>query len=101
VNDELVINEWEEATNPFLTTYQATVRLEGGLPVALRLEYADLDGFANVALQWTEPGDFQNLTIPGTQLYLPDQDLTALGIAMNGELPARRIGARSEWSSLP
>jgi hypothetical protein len=90
VNGVLLIDHWQEPTE--ITTYQGIATLSGNLPASLRLEYADKDGFANVSLRWIEPGNFQDIAIPETQLYLPGQNIAALGIAMAGELPARRLG---------
>jgi hypothetical protein len=90
VNGVLLIDHWQEPTE--IITHQGIATLSGSLPASIRLEYADKDGFANVSLRWIEPGNFQDIPIPETQLYLPGQNPAALGIAMAGELPARRLG---------
>jgi hypothetical protein len=65
VNDQVLIDRWETATetNP-------TIQLDAGQSYNLRVEYAELGGDANVKLQWSSPSQAQEV-IPQSQLISP------------------------------
>jgi hypothetical protein len=86
-----LIDEWDDRRSGVLR-FQTQADLSGGEPVDVMLEYFDTDGFAYIDFQWMEPGDFVELAVPQSQLYLPDQNPSALGIAGGGVLPNRSIG---------
>jgi hypothetical protein len=92
VNDELLIDQWDESAETVIGEYLAQVALVGGVPADLRLEYVERDGFGNIALLWSEPTRFEAEIIGQNQLLLNGQDPDALGIASAGDISARRLG---------
>jgi hypothetical protein len=92
VNDALVIDGGDESIKTGEIQYfEGPAELTAGHPASVRLEYVDTDGYAHVELRWIEPGEFDGPVIPQTQLYLPGQDPTVLGIATASPLPVRRV----------
>jgi protocatechuate 3,4-dioxygenase beta subunit len=52
VNEVLIIDQWKDQG---ATAYAATVSLSSGVPAAVRLEYYEKGGDAEVSLEWTGP----------------------------------------------
>ena len=92
INGEMLVDQWDEPTGSDLARIDAPVTLVAGEIADLRLEYAERDGFGSIELLWVEPGNFDAEPLLQNDLYLPDQDPDALGIATPAELPARRLG---------
>jgi hypothetical protein len=92
VNDELVADQWDEPAGGRLTEIPVPVTFIGGELTSIRLEYAERDGFGNIALFWAEPGSYETMPLIQNQLYLPTQDPDQLGMVSFSELPARPVG---------
>jgi hypothetical protein len=92
VDGQTVVEVTEEPKEGQIFFVQGIIDLTAGVPADLILEYIDDDGAAYVEMRWTEPGDFSDLPVPQTQLFLPGQDPAALGIASSGVLPRRQVG---------
>ena len=92
VGGAVIIDVTEEPKDGQLFFAQGSAMLTVGEPSEIVVEYSDEDGAAHIELRWSEPGDFADVVIPQTQLFLPGQDSAVLGIASPGQLSPRRVG---------
>jgi hypothetical protein len=89
LDGELLIDEWaNEEPLDFFATFNAVA----GQPVAVRLEYRDGDGFAEIQLGTSDPRFFGQKPLPLDALYSPTQDPAAFAISTPTTLPTAQVG---------
>jgi CSLREA domain-containing protein len=67
VNDRLLIDDWQDHG---LVEHAATIPLQAGQPVTIRLDYYENHGQATIKLLWSTPSQPKQV-IPATQLLPP------------------------------
>lgn len=65
INDQLVINEWNDHAPSFHT---GTIQLDAGVLYDIRMEHYENGGFAVAELQWSSPSQSLEI-VPQSQLY--------------------------------
>lgn len=93
----VLIDVWSEPVfypGESIAYADASIDLVSGEAVDLLIEYFDDNAHGFLSFIWYEPGSFTENTTPQSQLYLPDQDLTAFGISTPSRIADRRMGQR-------
>lgn len=84
INNKLLVDKW---TNETGITYSDTINLVAGQKYDIKVEYYDLNGNANIKLEWESAQQVRQV-VPNSQLYLPDELPTEVtpGATVNEEL---------------
>ena len=69
VDGKLVIDKWTSKTVPWDKSYIVTKPLAAGRKYAIKLEYVEKTGNAQISLWWSCPNQPVRVIIPQSQLY--------------------------------
>jgi hypothetical protein len=96
LNGEQIIDNWNEPVLPSgeFAFSEGGAELLRGEPVDLVVEYFDENAHGYLKMIWFEPDNFNENLVPQSQLYLPEQSVTAFGISTASRIPNRRFGQR-------
>ncbi|MCU4163966.1 PA14 domain-containing protein [Carboxylicivirga caseinilyticus] len=86
INDKLIINAWGNDQGE----YSGSINLKAGIKSRIQVDYCDIDGAANCAVEWSSVSQ-ENEIVPKSRLYSPVSIYTAPVESVANSVDGNRI----------